>query len=176
MEILALLRPVILLSILAVAAVTDVLKHRVSNKLLLAGMLLEATVYAAAPVNAEPGIIGCYIVFLGAVFILFVMRLLGGADVKLYALCMLSYPNSTGMKLITASVITAAVWSVCVLTARGMLKSRLKLLQIYLIAAASGVSTACTDMADPHQNDEKAVLPMAAFIFIGACFTLMRQV
>ena len=175
MEIFALLRPVILLGILAVAAVTDVIRHRVGNRLLLAGVLLETAVHIAVPGSIEPDILGCYAVFLAALFVLFVMRLLGGADVKLYALCMLTYPNDTGFRIAAISVIAAAVWSVYVLTAHGLLKPRLRLLQTYLIAAACGIGTAYIDDPETNENDERVILPMAVFIFIGAFITVMRQ-
>lgn len=178
MEILALLRPVILLSVLAVAAVTDVIKHRVGNRLLLAGALLETAVHIAAPVNADPDILGCYAVFLAVLFVLFVMRLLGGADVKMYALCMLAYPDDTGMRLIGISLVLAALWSAYLLVSRGILTERLTYFCRYLRLIGQGNPTACTvyGKADNGEVTEAPILPMAVFIFIGACITVVPQV
>ena len=101
MEALMILRPVILISLLTVAAVTDILRHRVSNCIIAAGFILEATVHLVSGAAVDNEALSLSVLFVIFVFMLFVLRLIGGADVKLYALCVFTYPNETGLKIIS---------------------------------------------------------------------------
>ena len=176
MEALMILRPVILISLLTVAAVTDILRHRVSNCIIAAGFILEATVHLVSGAAVDNEALSLSVLFVIFVFMLFVLRLIGGADVKLYALCVFTYPNETGLKIISLSVFIAAFYAVYV-AARFGTKGRFTRLCRYMSGIVStGVSagTAGAYIEDLGAHDAKLV-PMAAFICAGAILAVMQS-
>ena len=114
MDICIVLRPFILLSLLTVAAITDIFKHRVSNHIIAAGFVAEFLVHMLSKPVVEPDELGVSILFILICFALFVLRLLGGADVKLYALCVFTYPDETGFRIICLSLIIGACYALLV--------------------------------------------------------------
>ena len=102
------LRLFVLLSVLAAAAVTDLLSRRVSNGLILTGTVLEGLILVLLRPAADPYACFYLLLFLGAAACLYRGRLLGGADVKLYLLTALSYPDERGLRAVVASVLAGA--------------------------------------------------------------------
>ena len=148
MDISLVLRPFILLSLLAVAAVTDLLRHRVSNLLLAIGFMVEAAVHllVTPEISREP--LGLAVLFILVLFILFTLRLIGGADVKLYALCIFTYPNETGLRIICLSMLVAAAYSLVLMLRQGNAVNRyIRLLRYVSSLLSAGVSTGTAAVA-----------------------------
>lgn len=153
MDIFQTLRPTVLLGLLTIAAVTDIKQHRVSNIIIATGLIAEGLVHVLShPVIAGQDL-SISLLFIMVLFILFVLRLIGGADVKLYALCIFTYPNETGFRIICLSIISAAVYSLYI-----MLKP------VPAAQQPDGLGV----YADKSGRPDKAIVPMAVFIFAGA--------
>ncbi len=203
MDISLVLRPFILLSLLAVAAVTDLLRHRVSNYIIAIGFIVEAIVHLffSPVISREP--FGLAVLFILVLFILFSMRLVGGADVKLYILCIFTYPNETGLRIICLSMIIAAVYSLVLILRQGNAVRRyIRLLRyvgglvggcvktgtaasetvdIDIDAAAIGIDADMTKAAVVNHGyisetdmEDEAVVPMAAAILTGALLAFIQ--
>ncbi len=133
------LRPVILLSLLTVAAVTDVLKHKVSNHIIAMGFIAESAVHILSKPVLDCGQLGYAVLFIIILFMLFALHLMGGADVKLYALCVFTYPNETGLRIICLSVIIGALYALPVLLKQGDIAARYARLFRYIISSSRDV-------------------------------------
>lgn len=147
------LRPIVLLGLLTIAAVTDIKQHRVSNIIIITGLLTEGLVHILAhPVIASQDL--CIsLIFIMALFVLFVLHLIGGADVKLYALCVFTYPNETGFRIICLSIISAAIYSLYIMLKAVPAARQFEGLGVY---------------ADKLDSPDKTTVPMAVFICVGA--------
>lgn len=216
----------IMLGFLAVAAVTDILTHRISNLLLFTCFVMELAVHITVHPQVEPEPLGLSCCFVALLFVLFVLGMLGGADVKIYALCVFTYPDSRGLRLITVSVLLSAVYSAYVLIRHGLVRERAVCLYNFIMSLACGIRTAypgverggldtasslqmdrshnsncsreevtdkkTTNTISPddtlqhngmrheqHQSSaksvqqDKAIIPMAVFIFLAACIVLI---
>lgn len=140
-----LLRPMLLLGTLAIAAVTDVLKHKISNLLVFTCFAAETAIYVLAALVSEPvtfiaaqplAYSCCFILLL---FILFIFGMTGGADVKLYALCIFTYPDELGLRLIVVSVLLGAAYSLFVLIRYGLLRERMIHLFNFALVLSCGI-------------------------------------
>ena len=172
MDIYVVLRPVILLSLLTVAAVTDVLKHKVSNQVIALGFIAESAVHLLSKSGIESEQLGYAVLFIIILFILFAMRLMGGADVKLYALCIFTYPNETGLRIICLSVIIGALYAVPILMKQGSLAARYVSLFRYIMSFTGiNPSGSASDMA--ITGGAYSSVPMAAFILAGAVLAVI---
>ena len=91
MDIFIILRPLVLLSVLAVASITDVRSRQVDNSIILLGFAAELTVHLLSRPSLEALSLFYLIAYLMLMFVLFCFGLTGGADFKLYALCAFAY-------------------------------------------------------------------------------------
>lgn len=153
MDISLVLRPFILLSLLAVAAVTDLIKHRVSNHVLAIGFIIEAGIHMLSKpvISREP--LGLAMLFILVLFILFSMHLIGGADVKLYILCVFTYPNEVSLRIISLSVLVGAVYAVIIMMRQGQAAERYIRLARYvncLIVSGGRPGVAAAEAAEPE--------------------------
>lgn len=187
MDISLVLRPFILLSLLAVAAVTDLLRHRVNNLLLALGFTVEAAVHLLfRPVISRESV-GLAVLFILVLFILFTLRLMGGADVKLYALCVFTYPNETGLRIICLSMLIAAVYSLILMLRQGNAVKRYTRLLRYVsgqlgvdVRAGTAAANMTADGAVSRGYISEAdiaggeAVPMAAAILAGAVLAFIQ--
>lgn len=201
MDISLVLRPFILLSLLAVAAVTDLLKHRVSNNILAIGFIVEAAVHMLSKPVISREALGLSVLFIIVLFILFSVHLIGGADVKLYILCTFTYPNEISLRIICLSVVAGAVYALFIMLKQGSAAERYIRLARYICCltdAGSGHSAAAAEAPDMEANglDMRpdaaktavigggyisdadiaggAAVPMAAAILAGAILALIQ--
>lgn len=113
MDLSGILRPLVLLCILAAAAVTDALENKVYNILTGVGMICELLIFAVFPYAAEAEALMYECAFIAVLIVFFCLRKLGGADVKLYMLTVLAYPDSYGLDIIVYSVLAAGIYALC---------------------------------------------------------------
>lgn len=153
MDMFQMLRPIVLLSLLTIAAVTDIKQHRVSNLIIVTGLLSEGLVHILAQPSIDGQDLRMSLMFIMVLFILFVLHLIGGADVKLYVLCVFTYPNGTGLRIIYLSIVSAAVYSLYIM--------------LRYMPAADKVEGLGGYIAKLDSSD-KTMVPMAVFICAGA--------
>jgi len=146
-------RTLVLLSILAIAAVTDTVAHRVGNRLILTGYLFLILTYAVSPPETDPFALGYALMFLMVLFLFFVLRKLGAADIKLYMLIILAFPNGRSLEMIVLSIVLSAFWS-CILLFRRM-------------PVISGP-------AAKFRIEDIQGIPMGLFLFMAACLVLLQ--
>ena len=144
-------RTLVLLCVLAVAAVTDTVSHKICNRLTATGFLFILLSYLVGRPEADPVAVGYGLMFIFTLILFFVLRMLGGADVKLYMLILFAFPNRQGLNVMILSVLLCAVWPF--LQAAGG------------IAAGGRISGALIYARQP--------IPMGLFIFAASCLTLL---
>ncbi len=160
MSIYTVLRHIVLLSLLTVAAVTDLTSHKVNNPVTAAGFAAEGAIHLISPPKIQEAELTLGLMFILIIFMLFVFHLIGGADVKLYSLCVFTYPDSTGLRIIAVSIVLAAVYSV------------------FLIFRENQVSSHCVSAGSTEKLGlhSRAAVPMAAFICAGAAPVILHNV
>ena len=146
-------RTLVLLSILAIAAVTDTVAHRVGNRLILTGYLFLILTYMVSPPETDPVALGYALMFLMVLFLFFVLRKLGAADIKLYMLIILAFPNGRSLEMIVLSIILSAFWSCFLLLRR--------------VPVISGP-------AAKIRTEAMQGIPMGLFLFAAACLILLQ--
>jgi|GEM_PF-3554744 len=165
MDIFIILRPLILLSVLAVASITDVKSRQVDNSIILLGFAAELAVHLLSRPSFEALSLFYLIAYLMLMFVLFCFGLTGGADFKLYALCAFVYPNNTGLSLTVISIILAAGYAIAVLAVKAVFAEKMIRLK--------GMSGLCVSgdklMFSYKENVDKSdYIPMAVCIFAAA--------
>ena len=115
MELSGILRPLVLLGVLASAAVTDAARKKVYNILTGAGAVCIASVYALFPYAAEPEALMYECAFIAVLMVFYSRKMIGGADVKLYLLTIFAYPDSVGLDIIACSVAAAGIYALCII-------------------------------------------------------------
>jgi len=165
MDIFIILRPLILLSVLAVASITDVKSRQVDNSIILLGFAAELAVHLLSRPSFEALSLFYLIAYLMLMFVLFCFGLTGGADFKLYALCAFAYPNNTGLSLTVISIILAAGYAIAVLAVKAVFAEKMIRLK--------GMSGLCVSgdklMFSYKENvDKYDYIPMAVCIFAAA--------
>ena len=165
MDIFIILRPLILLSVLAVASITDVKSRQVDNSIILLGFAAELAVHLLSRPSFEALSLFYLIAYLMLMFVLFCFGLTGGADFKLYALCAFAYPNNTGLSLTVISIMLAAGYAIAVLAVKAVFAEKM--------IRPKGMSGLCVSgdklMFNYRANVDKSdYIPMAVCIFAAA--------
>lgn len=165
MDIFIILRPLILLSVLALASITDVRSRQVDNSIILFGFAAELAVHMLSRPSFGALSLFYLIVYLMLMFVLFCFGLTGGADFKLYALCTFVYPNNTGLSLTVISIMLAAGYAITVLAVRAVFTEKMMRLKWLSGLCVSGNKL----MFSYRKNVDKADhIPMAVCIFAAA--------
>ena len=174
-----LIRPLILLALLAAAACTDLKRHKVYNFLIITGFGAETFVYLTGTRHAGvPRGLACepyplvYIAgFLLVLCILYRRKMLGAADVKLYALVGCTYPDGTGLRAMVYSVLLAGAAAVLLLAAGAVRKRK---------GAGRSAAVRMRKMEAPElqtaaglRKGKRPGLPMGVFLFLGTAQSLL---
>ncbi len=164
MEYSGFLRTFIVMSTLATASVTDIMHHKVYNRLLLTAAVCISMLHVLYRPVPQAVPLGFCCAFLAVLVLLHTRRMIGGADIKLYLLTTFAWPDERGLRIICCSLAAAAVFSAWKLLRGGLWKRRLKAMRAYMERIRAGGDRA---YFDPERDGTEAMIPMAVFILLG---------
>jgi len=159
------LKPALVLLITGISAFTDLSCSRIYNKVLAPGFIAAAALHIIDRAEISADRAAYIIIFITALFICFVLRLIGGGDVKLYAFIFFIYPDPRGFYITFLSAAAAGVFALWTAakpagkTKKAGLTHRIRGPGIYSII----------------RDSERIVIPMGAFIFLASLAVIISE-
>ncbi len=159
------LRVILFILVTLFASVSDLLHHKIPNLAIFLGASAGAVLNVIFSVRADGQSLFYSISFIIILIFLFSKGLIGGGDVKLYAVLVLIYPNRISELIIFYSMLFAGVFAVFKLIYACHGKEFLSLfLKKYPM---------CKDIKKSSLYGTKDSLPLAPFIFLAYVFLLV---
>lgn len=156
---------IIFLIISSICAVTDTAKRHIDNKILLAGTITTAIAFLIKAPNIEIRALTLMLLFVCVLLFAFIMRFMGGGDVKLYAFLTFSMPNGRGLNIMIFSMILAAAYGIIYLLADGLIFQESGFMQ----------NGFCKNNSYRRLSKEnRHSIPMALFIFTAALILTLK--
>lgn len=170
----------ILLLVLAAGAFYDVREHRIPNwwvvTAMVCGMLLSILEAGEGrPLTAGIMESGMFLARMAAVIVLFsplfLLRMIGGGDIKLAALICGYAGFAGGSTAIGLGFFIGAVWSFLKMMVKGSLLKRLAHLTVYIGQIYH--EKRITAYYDPARDGTEAVIPLAVCLFLGTVLSIV---
>jgi prepilin peptidase CpaA len=158
----------VILLFLSGATLFDFFKKRIPNLYIIAGMaisLIRVFIISNGQ-EMEKWMYGL-IWPTGALFILFIARVLGAGDIKIIAVVSSIVPTDWAFLFIAITFVTAGIYSMTVMIFKGELLRRLFVLGDYL----NEIAVQRKILHYPKEEAESGKIRMAPFMFLSAFFT-----
>lgn len=154
-----------LLICLAAAGLWDLQAGRIPNRWLMFWYIIGFGLFVRSSWLAAAGYLVRSVAAVGLLFLFFLCRMIGAADIKCMALICGYLGFSSGVRVIGAGMLMGAVWSLGRLLAAGLLWERIR----YLTAYVGRVFHEKRIIAYyiPERDGKAAALPLAFFLFLG---------
>jgi len=127
-------KAIFVICLLVVAVLSDIDRYKISNKLIIGGILLGMIVsFYEYGIKGVLSSISAICVTLGILLILFIVRVLGAGDIKLFAVVGSFYGCRFIIKCIAISFVIGGIMSIYKMVSQKELRKRVKHLKNYII-------------------------------------------
>lgn len=166
---------IIFLIVSAICSITDVKKRHIDNRVLMAGTAASAISFFITGTHVDMRALVYMLLFVLVLFFTFIMRMMGGGDIKLYAFLCFSIPNETGLKILVLSMVMSAFYGAFRLVADFAVNIKPDIKNLGFIKNYNNSKT-----ANDRRNYALAIrrgqgIPMALFIFMAALMVMIKE-